>query len=215
MTRSAVRSRSAPPNFPDTYLAYPPFGFPPRYPEDSGTARSFWALRMAFPASLYAAPRSILSHSFVNTKFFRRMAPARDGSTVPDGERAVSRLSTPRPDRSRHPPHICTLSDFIGFPSALSSDPQALVFPVESEVIREGLRALRMCSITSEYSTPPPGSRHGTGCCPPSSSNGSTKPKPRASRKLGRFKRCLGLELGRTLPVRLHRGSSLSSCDPP
>ena len=37
-------------------------------------------------------------------------------------------------------------------------------------------------SITSRCSTTPPGSTHGTGCCHPSSSNGSTKRKPTASR---------------------------------
>lgn len=36
-----------------------------------------------------------------------------------------------------------------------------------------------------ERSTTPPASTHGTGCCRPSSSNGSTKRKPRTSRKLG------------------------------
>ena len=36
-----------------------------------------------------------------------------------------------------------------------------------------------------EMSINPPGSMHATGCCHPSSSNDSTKRKPRASRKLG------------------------------
>jgi hypothetical protein len=42
-----------------------------------------------------------------------------------------------------------------------------------------------MCSTTLRCSTTLPASTHGTGCCRPSSSNGSTKRKPRASRKLG------------------------------
>jgi len=43
----------------------------------------------------------------------------------------------------------------------------------------------RTCSTTSRYSTIPSASTSGTGCCRPSSSNGSRKRAPRASRKLG------------------------------
>jgi len=43
----------------------------------------------------------------------------------------------------------------------------------------------RMCSITSRCSTIRNASMLETGCCRPSSSNGSKKRKPKASRKLG------------------------------